>query len=166
MVKTAVHPLGANRLRSSPILDKFLLPLAACAFALIVSPLLIVLTSDGDKTLESVMAVRYENKVFWPVMLALTLIVVFRHRERFSRASFPPNIICLFLYLAFAGVSVLWAFRPELSSIRFAQQVMVVLSVVLPAMLVVRSADILRAYSCASLLRACCLSFSCSAARR
>ena len=150
----------------SPILDKFLLPLAACAFALIVSPLLIVLSAEGPKTLDGAMQVRYENKVFWPAMLALTVIVVFRHRERLSRASFPPNIVCLFLYLAFAGLSVLWAFRPELSSIRFAQQVMVVLSVVLPAMLAVRTADILRGlFLCFAF--ACLLSFvSCSAARR
>ena len=104
------------------------------------------------------MAVRYENKVFWPAMLALTVIVVFRHRERLSRASFPPNIICLFLYLGFAGFSVLWAFRPELSSIRFAQQVMIVLSVVLPAMMAVRTADILRGlFLCFAF--ACILSF-------
>lgn len=158
MAKTAVHPIGANRLQSSPILDKFLLPLAACAFALIVSPLLIVLSAEGAKTLDSAMQVRYENKVFWPAMLALTVIVVFRHRERLSWASFPPNIVCLFLYLGFAGLSVLWAFRPELSSIRFAQQVMVVLSVVLPAMMASRNADIVRGlFLCFAF--ACLLSF-------
>ena len=90
MAKTAVHPLEQNRVQSSLVLDKFLLPLAACAFALIVSPLLIVLSAEGPdtKTLAGAMAVRYENKVFWPALLALTVIVVFRHRERLSRASF------------------------------------------------------------------------------
>ena len=94
MTKTAIHPLEQNRVQSSLVLDKFLLPLAACAFALIVSPLLIVLSAEGPdtKTLAGAMAVRYENKVFWPALLALTVIVVFRHRERLSRASFPPAL--------------------------------------------------------------------------
>ena len=38
----------------------------------------------------------------------------------FGRLTLPPHIICLLAYLAFAGASVLWAFRPELSFIRFA----------------------------------------------
>jgi exopolysaccharide production protein ExoQ len=160
MAKTAVHPLEQNRVRSSLILDNFLLPLAACAFALIVSPLLVVLDSEGPgaKTLAGAMAVRYENKIFWPAMLAITVLVVFRNRERLGWASFPPNIICLFLYLGFAGFTVLWAFRPELSSIRFAQQVMIVLSVVLPMMMAIRTADVLRGlFLCFAF--ACILSF-------
>jgi exopolysaccharide production protein ExoQ len=160
MAKTAVHPLEQNRVRSSLILDKFLLPLAACAFALILSPLLVVLDSEGPgaKTLTGAMAVRYENKIFWPAMLAITVLVVFRNRERLGWASFPPNIICLFLYLGFAGFTVLWAFRPELSSIRFAQQVMIVLSVVLPMMMAIRTADVLRGlFLCFAF--ACILSF-------
>src|SRR5262249_9433098 len=55
-----------------------------------------------------------------------------------------PHIICLLAYLAFAGASVLWAFRPELSFIRFVQQVMIVTSIVLPAMLAARTTDMLR----------------------
>src|SRR5207249_2004638 len=61
-----------------------------------------------------------------------------------ARLTWPPHIICLLAYLAFAGISVLWAFRPESSFIRFVQQVMIVTSVVLPAMLAVRTADIMR----------------------
>jgi exopolysaccharide production protein ExoQ len=53
-------------------------------------------------------------------------------------------MICLLAYVAFAGASVLWAFKPQLSFIRFVQEVMVLTSIVLPAMLAVRTADILR----------------------
>ena len=60
------------------------------------------------------------------------------------RLTFPPHIICLFAYLAFAGASVLWAFKPELSFIRFSQQAMIVTSVVLPAMLAARTTDLIR----------------------
>jgi len=41
----------------------------------------------------------------------------------------PPRVSCVLL-----EQSVLWAFRPELSFIRFVQQVMIVTSIVLPAM--------------------------------
>jgi O-antigen ligase len=47
------------------------------------------------------------------------------------------------MYLALAGVSVLWAYKPEVSSIRYFQQVMIIISMVLPALLAARSADIL-----------------------
>jgi O-antigen ligase len=53
-------------------------------------------------------------------------------------------MICLLAYLAFAGASVLWAFKPELSFIRFVQELMVLISIVLPAMLAARTADIMR----------------------
>ena len=38
----------------------------------------------------------------------------------------------------------MWAFRPELSFIRFIQQVMIVTSIVLPAMVAARTADMMR----------------------
>jgi O-antigen ligase len=48
------------------------------------------------------------------------------------------------MYLAFAGASVLWSFNPRVSTIRFAQQAMVVTSIVLPAMLAAPTADMMR----------------------
>ncbi len=77
-------------------------------------------------------------------MAAITVIVAVRNRSRLGRLAWPPNIICLLAYLAFAGASVLWAFRPELSFVRFAQEVMVVTSIVLPAMLAARTTDMMR----------------------
>jgi exopolysaccharide production protein ExoQ len=55
-----------------------------------------------------------------------------------------PHMICLFVYLAFAGASVLWAFSPEISFIRFIQQVMIITSITLPAMVAARSVDLMR----------------------
>ena len=116
-----------------------IIPILACAFASIVAPLVIVGCSPADAVclLES----RPENKIFWPLLAAISVIVVARN---YSRLTLPPHVICLFAYLAFAGASVLWAFKPELSFIRFAQQVMVVTSVVLPALLASRTTDLLR----------------------
>jgi hypothetical protein len=47
------------------------------------------------------------------------------------------------VYLVFAGASVLWAFNPGVSFIRFAQQAMIVTSIVLPGMLAAPTADVL-----------------------
>ena len=74
-------------------------------------------------------------------MAAISVILAVQNR---SRLTLPPHIICLFAYLAFAGASVLWAFSPERSFIRYLQQVMIVTSIVLPAMLAARTADMMR----------------------
>ena len=84
---------------------------------------------------------RPENRIFWPAVAAISLVLAVQNG---SRLTLPPHIICLLAYLAFAGASVLWAFKPELSLIRFLQQMMIVTSIVLPAMLAARAADVMR----------------------
>ena len=115
-------------------------PILACLFAVIISPLLIYTYSDFQ-ALEA----RPENRIFWPAMAAIAVVLAAQHRSRLARLTWPPHIISLFAYLAFAGASVLWAFSPERSLIRFLQQVMIVTSIVVPAMLATREADIIRA---------------------
>src|SRR5258707_13253147 len=88
------------------------------------------------------METRPENRIFWPAMAAISVVLAVRNRSRLG--TWPPHIICLLAYLAFAGASTSWAFRPELSFTRFAQEVMVLTSIVLPAMLAVRTADMMR----------------------
>ena len=85
---------------------------------------------------------RPETRIFWPAMAAISVALVVQNR---SRLALPPHIICLLAYLAFAGASVLWAFSPERSFVRFIQQVMIVTSIVLPAILARRTADMMRA---------------------
>jgi O-antigen ligase len=53
-------------------------------------------------------------------------------------------MICFLAYVAFAGASVSWSFRPEISFIRYMQQVMVLTSIVLPVMFAVRPMDLMR----------------------
>jgi exopolysaccharide production protein ExoQ len=139
-----MHSFEMGQARSStPMIDKCaIVPISAGIFASIVSPLIYFFTGYGD-TLETIMETRQENRIFWPSMAAISLVLVVQNRSRFGRL--PPHIICLLAYLAFAGTSVLWAFRPELSLIRFVQQVMILTSIVLPAMLAVRTADMMRA---------------------
>ena len=74
----------------------------------------------------------------------ISVVLALRHRSRLAKLSWPPNIICFFAYLAFAGASVIWAFRPEISLTRFTQQIMIVISIILPALLADRTSDMLR----------------------
>jgi exopolysaccharide production protein ExoQ len=126
--------------------DKFaILPIAACAFALIVAPLLIFQT-DLHTLNRAIQAgeARPENRIFWPAMTAIFVVLTLLGSSRLSKVTWPPHIICLFAYLAFAGASGLWAYQPEISFIRFVQEVMIVTSIVLPAMLASRTADMMR----------------------
>ena len=123
----------------SPMIDKFaIVPISACVFALIVAPLMIFV-SPG----QNIMDARPEQRIFWPAMAAISIVLAVQNRSRLDKLTLPPHIICLLGYLAFAGASVLWAFSPERSFVRFVQQVMIVTSIVFPAMLA-RRADMMR----------------------
>ena len=114
-----------------------IVPISACVFALIVAPLLIFLNIPAVQVMEA----RPETRIFWPAMAGISVILAVQNR---SRLTLPPHIICLLAYLAFAGASVLWAFSLERSFIRFVQQMMIVTSIVLPAMLAARSTVLMR----------------------
>src|SRR5262249_27741043 len=119
----------------------------ACAYVEIAQPLIVYLTTGRmsattvAEALEIVMAPRLENKIFWPALAAISLVLV---AGNWSRLTLPPNIKCLFGYLAFAGASVLWAFKPELSFSRYVLQVMIVTSIVLPVLLANPATDMMR----------------------
>ncbi len=130
---------------STPIIDKCaMVPVMVCAFAVIASPLLIYFTSPDVQTLQMLMEARPETRIFWPAMAALSIGLAGQHRNRLNKIAVPPHIICLLVYLVLAGASVLWAFSPDRSLVRFVQQAMIVTSIVLPAMLAARTADIMR----------------------
>lgn len=118
-------------------------PILACLYATVVEPVIYVATAP-PRTLQGVMETRWENRIFWPALAAFSVVLFVRNRSRLAGLSWPPNIICLTAYLAFAGTSVLWAFNPELSFIRFLQQIMVLASIFLPAALADRRADVIR----------------------
>jgi exopolysaccharide production protein ExoQ len=152
MSKASTHSYNLAGSRSStPMIDKYaLVAISGCVFALIVSPLLMLITSPDAHTLQnmqgwqSVMDARPENRIFWPAVCAISVVLAAQNRSRLGQHSLPPHIICLLVYLAFAGASVLWAYSPERSLIRFLQQVMIVTSILLPAMLAARTADMMR----------------------
>ena len=123
------------------IIDKFaLLPILACVYALIVSHLLSLLTLT--QTENDAADGRWDSRLFWPTMAAISIILAAQNR---SRLSLPTNIKCLAAYLGFAGASVLWALNPDHSFMRYLQQLMIVTSIVLPALLASRTVDMMRA---------------------
>jgi O-antigen ligase len=85
---------------------------------------------------------RWDSRIFWPAMTAISIVLAMQSR---SRLVLPPNVKYLVAYLAFAGASVLWAFSPDHSFMRYLQQFMIVTSIVLPAMLASRTVDMMRA---------------------
>jgi O-antigen ligase len=126
------------------LIDKFtVLPVLACVFSLIGYPLLL-LYSDQHALHQTTQAAEASPvpRFFWPILAAISALLTLQNG---SRLTLPPHILCLFAYLGFAGASVLWAFSPDHSSVRFLQQVMVVTSIVLPTMLAGRTVDMMRA---------------------
>ena len=139
--------------------DRFaIMPFLACSFALIISPLSGYIT-PGNHHAERLGEASLAPRLFWPVMAATSILLIVQHRSRFAKLAWPPHIVCLLAYLAFAGASVLWAFSPPSSLVRFVQQVMIFTSVVLPAMLAPRTADMMRGlflcFALASILNIC-----------
>ena len=142
---TSTHSRALGRPRVfAPRIDKCaIIPLSACVYSLIVFPLLTFLNPPSIEVVLSGADSRPENRIFWPVMAAISVVLAIQNRSRLAKLTWPPHIICFLVYVGFAGASVLWAFRPESSFIRFVQQLMIVISV-LPAMLAARTSDIMR----------------------
>jgi exopolysaccharide production protein ExoQ len=124
----------------APIFDKCLfVTILACAYCLIIGPMLMFVYPNPGV---SITASRVENQIFWPPVTAIALgCLALRNR---SRLTWPPHIIWLAAYLALAGASILWAFKPEISFTRFATGMMLLISIILPAMLAVRTVDMMR----------------------
>jgi exopolysaccharide production protein ExoQ len=141
-----MHSFELRRASPSTLtIDKCaIVPILAFSFSIIIMPLMIFATGGPSQTLRSILEPRSEPRIFWPVMAAISIVLAALNRRRLSTLTLPPHIMCLFAYVAFAGVSTLWAFRPELSFIRYVQQLMVLTCIVLPTMLAVRTTDMMR----------------------
>jgi exopolysaccharide production protein ExoQ len=140
----ASHKSGRPRFPAPKKIDKFaIIAFLVFAFVLVVDPILIFSATGGQK-LSNIMDPRPEPRIFWPAMAVISVLFAVQHRARFSKLDWSPNIISLLAYLAFAGASVLWAFSPDRSLVRYVQQMMILTAIVLPVMLTSQSVDIMR----------------------
>jgi len=125
---------------SARIIDKYtLLPILACIYATIAFPLILTSCDATDSACQ--LEARPENKIFWPIMAIVMLVFVV---QNWPRLRVPPHILCLFAYLAFAGMSMLWAFNSQITLVRFMQEAMIISCIVLPALLSSRNVDMMR----------------------
>ena len=94
---------------SAPLIDKYVIvPILACAFAAVISPL--ISSFEGPIRIQDA-----EPGVFNRI-LARGDCGYRRSRNGESlsprqRLTWPPHVICLLVYVLFAGLSILWAFR-------------------------------------------------------
>lgn len=132
----------ARRKSTGPLFDKYIaVPIAACIFATIVSPLILSACNPLDP--KCVLESRPENKIFWPAMAVIALIYAAQNYSRLFQLRIPPHLVCFLAYFALAGASIAWAYKPEYAFIRFAQQSMIVIAILIPALLAARSADLM-----------------------
>jgi exopolysaccharide production protein ExoQ len=126
---------------SGPPVDKYAFVLVlACAFVTVIDPLLIFGPQVNIQNAEPGLA----NRIFWPAAMVLSVAFALANHARLGKTSWPTHLTFLLVYIAFAGASTLWAYKPETSLVRYAQQVMVVSSILLPGMLAARTTDLMR----------------------
>ena len=149
-VRPAMHSFYSGRARTSaPMVDKCaIVAILACAFATIINPCLEFASSTPTFSLQAASlqaaAPGLSGRIFWPAIFAVSLVLAARNQFRLSKLTLAPHVKWLLAYVAFAGLSTLWAFKPEISFIRYTQQLMIVTSVVLPALLAARTVDLMR----------------------
>lgn len=133
------------------------IPILACAYSVIIFPLLSY--NSGAISLNT-SETTLSNRLYWPALFLITLFAVRSRFPRLLRIEYPHHIIWLLMYAGFAGLSVLWALKPGISLTRYVQQLMILATILLPALLANR-ADLMqglfRCFAIAAVLNLCIL---------
>lgn len=85
-----------------------------------------------------------ENKVFWGLIAAATAVLALGNVQSMRNAGLALHFKLLLAYLALAALSIAWAFKPELTAVRLAQQVIVVGAFMVPALVAGPSMDVMK----------------------
>ncbi len=132
-------PLSAYKLDRLFIL----IPTVVCAYETLISPLLIFLTTDPVAGQIAISAnSRIENKVFWPLVSLLSLLLAWRKLGQARQLNEPAGLLILTCYIALAGCSVFWSAEPETTIRRAVHEAMVLVSIVVPVALSERRSQV------------------------
>jgi O-antigen ligase len=136
-----------------------IVPILACAYVTIGDPFLNFAFGNGAADIRAAVisaSPGMSGRIFWPVISAVSLVLVAQNQFRLSKLTLPPHVKWFLAYVAFAGLSVLWALKREISFIRYTEQLMIITSIVPPALLAARRVDLMRGvflcYALAALL--------------
>jgi exopolysaccharide production protein ExoQ len=135
MLKGVNRPNSGGTTRTGNSTRKLLafIPFLALGHVLIFTNLLGGSVLDGGPSAAYDPAPNLGNRLFWPGLFVLTLVLAIRHRSQLRWDFFrSPAIAGLIAYLLLAGASVTWAFSPEHTINRYLVQIMLVTAVVLP----------------------------------
>jgi O-antigen ligase len=103
------------------------LPATALLYTAVAAPTLFMIFPSAED------ASRLENRLTWPILTALALLIIFDRREKLADVRY--NILCLCAFLLFCALSTFWALFPGITLFRVVTQAMIVLVVVGPALL-------------------------------
>jgi O-antigen ligase len=110
-----------------------LIPTVVCAYPALISPLLIYLTADASATqITSEIDSRIENKIFWPMVVLVTITLSWRRLAYLRLIKAPAGLLFLATYIALAGCSVFWSVEPNTTVRRIIHEIMILVSIVLP----------------------------------
>jgi exopolysaccharide production protein ExoQ len=125
-----------------------LIPFIAFSYVLIFGYLFGSIAIDGSPLGSSAAtdpAPNLANRIFWPLLFIVTIVLAFCHRSRIQWDFFrTPAVVSLIAFLTFAGASITWAYSPEHAFNRYVFQLMLIATVVLPYALEVPHKDILK----------------------
>ena len=127
--------------QSSTSVSSVLTPTLACFFSVIISPIL------EDHTLNSRIELADPgiwNRIFWPSLAALSILLAVRNLRFVGRLRLAPHIFWLIALALYAGVSTVWAIKPEVSLVRYSQQVLILIPILLLPLIMPRPSDLLR----------------------
>ncbi|CAL78541.1 putative exopolysaccharide production protein (ExoQ-like); putative membrane protein [Bradyrhizobium sp. ORS 278] len=140
---STTHISAGPRVAASSFDICALIPVVAFAYSSLIQPL-IYFGFPPSPGLQGLLESRIENRIFWPALAAIAMIIAAQRLARGGRLPVPPNIVSLCAYFGFAGASIGWALKPEFAFVRFVQEAMVLTAIVLPALLSNPAVDILR----------------------
>ncbi len=125
--------------KSPTSVSSALTPTLACFYAVIIIPIL----DYQSQPFRTELADGLPNRIFWPSLAALSIVLAARDFRFARRQRLAPHILWLIALALYAGASTVWAIKPELSFVRYTQQVFILISILLLPLINSRPSDLI-----------------------